>query len=465
MVNNVITFAISVLLARLLEPDDFGLIGISLIFLSFSRVFIDGGFSDSLIRKQDCTQTDYDSIFYFNLSTSFFFYVILFLLSEPIADFYKRGELVNIIRISSLGLIIGSLGAVQISILRKNIDFKKQAVLSSVGSLLNGTLALSMAFTGYKFWSLIVPGVVASSVRMMLLWRFIGWRPKRNFDISVLRKHFEFGSKIMLGSFLLSLYQNIYAGFIGKIFSISEVGFYNRADNLQKLPSQNLDTVIRHVSYPLLSSIQDEVQKLKSTYRLILKNTAFLNTLIVLHISVLAENIVIVLYGNKWVQVVPYLQLLPLIGFFLPLISINVNIYNVKGRSDLSLLSTILQLTLSIPALTVCYFWGIIPMLYAMLCFSLLHYLFLTNLTEKVIDYKMKEQLLDLRSPVLFALLPATMVYAFNKISGFTPGLELFLSLVLSVFLIILFGRILNNSEYKNFEQIIINQVKSKTNK
>ena len=271
-----LSFFIGIILARILSPEDYGLIGMTGIFLSLSRVFIDGGFSDALIRKIEPSKEDYSSVFIFNISLAIFFYIMLFSFSPVIANFFDEKRLILIIRVVGLGLIIGATSTIQVIILRKRLDFKLQAIIGFISTIISGIVSVILALSGYGVWSLILGGIVASLSSAILLWTLNKWRPQLFFSFKIIREHFTFGSKIMLGSFVNMIYDNMYYVLIGKLFKPAQLGFYTKADSYQKLPASTIDIIVRQVTYPLLSNIQNEPDRLKSTYKILIQITSFL---------------------------------------------------------------------------------------------------------------------------------------------------------------------------------------------
>ena len=226
------SFVISIVLARLLSPEDFGLVAMVSIFIALSRTLIDGGFGDSLIRKVDCKEEDYNTIFTFNVILSVVLYVLLFLSAPLIADFFNIAAIKHILRITALGMVISSFSIVQVAVLRKNLVFKKQAVISFFTTIVSGILSILLALNGFSYWSLIFPVLISSLINTFLLWYYSTWRPIFKFNLSILKEHFSFGSKIMLSSIIPTLGVNIYNTFIGKLFLPIQLGYFSRADNI-----------------------------------------------------------------------------------------------------------------------------------------------------------------------------------------------------------------------------------------
>jgi teichuronic acid exporter len=380
----IFSFVISIVLARLLSPEDFGLVAMVSIFISLSQTLIDGGFGDSLIRKVNCIEDDFNTIFTFNVILSLFIYIFLFILAPYISDFFNVVEVKQIIRIIGIGMIISSFSIVQIAVLRKNLEFKKQAFISFVTTTISGVSSIFLALNNFSYWSLIFPSIITALINTFLLWHYSSWRPVFRLNISILKEHFAFGSKIMFSSIILNLGNNTYTAFIGKLFSPIQLGYYSRADNIQKLPSSNLDNMIRHITYPLLASITNEESNLISKFKLILSYTAFVNTTIMLLLYLISGDLILMLYGSKWIYSLAYLKILCFVGILQPLTSINANLLNVKGKSDYTLYALLVNLLLTIPVIYVGYVFGLLQMTYCVLIAAIIYYLIMGSLVASV---------------------------------------------------------------------------------
>jgi O-antigen/teichoic acid export membrane protein len=311
-----------------------------------------------------------------------------------------------------------------------------------------------MAFAGFGYWALIIPSIVASVLSGFLLYVMSAWKPKLSMNLNLLKEHFYFGSKIMAGSFVYMLNQNVFNVFLGKFFSPATLGFFYRADNLQKLPSSTLDNVIRHVTYPLLASIQNEDEQLTSKYRLILKFTSFLNSIVLIGIAVNAKLIVLLLFGEKWLPSVPYLQLLCFAGVFIPLISINLNILNVKGRSDLTFLLTLTRLAFNFIAMVFGYYFGISSMIYAIVLALLIEYIIVSYINQSIVSYKLYTQLGDTSKGVINALLFGLIIFFVSEyIFVENKVLNVFIVTILNITVLILVNELFRNNEYRYIKE------------
>lgn len=330
-----VQFLFGIILARLLSPDDYGIIAMPLVFLAIAQCIIDSGFSTALIRKPELTEDDLSTAFYFNIGIGILCYAVLFFSSPLIADFYHTPILSSLLKVTALAVLFNPLCAVQQAILTRKIDFKTQAIVSLSGAVVSGIVGLYMAYNGLGVWSLVFQQVGGYVMRTILLWVLGKWKPKRLWSWESFRYLWGFGSK-MLGSGLLdTIYNNIYPIVIGKYFSAQDLGNYTRAQQFSSLPSSNVTGVLQRVTFPVLSSIQNEDERLAKNYRKILKLSAFLVFPMMLMLSAIANPLVRILLTDKWIGCVILLQIVCFQMMWYPIHAINLNLLTVKGRSDL----------------------------------------------------------------------------------------------------------------------------------
>ena len=330
-----VQFIFGIILARLLSPDDYGIIAMPLVFLMLAQCLIDSGFSTALIRKSDLTDDDLSTAFYFNIGVGVVCYLALFFTSPLIADFYNTPILADLLKVTALATLFNPLCSVQQAILTRKIDFKTQAVVSLSGAIVSGIVGLVMAYSGYGVWSLVCQQVGGYLIRTILLWVLGGWKPQHRWSWKSFHYLWGFGSK-MLGSALLdTTYNNIYPIVIGKFFSANDLGNYTRAHQFASLPSSNVTGVLQRVTFPVLSSIQNEDERLARNYRKILKLSAFLIFPIMLLLSAVADPLIRVFLTDKWEGCIILLQIICFSMMWFPIHSINLNLLSIKGRSDL----------------------------------------------------------------------------------------------------------------------------------
>lgn len=406
-----IQFIVGIILARILSPREFGFIGMITIFIAISQSFVDSGFRQALIRKQNCSQDDYSTVFYFNIIVGVFFYLLLFSIAGPISRFYHEPLLKELIRVLGLSLIINSFSIIHSVILTKRIDFKLQAKISVIASFISGAISVYLAFKGMGVWSLVALTLIKYFINSILLWFWNNWRPIWAFSKNSFDELFSFGSKLLISGLINTIYNNIYYLIIGKFYSALNLGYYTRADQFRMLPAQNLQNIIERVSYPVLSSIQNDVVQLKKAYRKIIKDTMLITFVIMIGMAAIAKPMIYVLIGSKWEPSIIYLQMLCFVSAFYPLNALNLNMLQVLGRSDLFLRLEIIKKCLAVPIIVIGVLWGIKMMIIGMMVNSLVAYYLNSYWSGRFINYPMKQQINDILPSFMLSLCMGICVY------------------------------------------------------
>lgn len=407
-----IQFIISIILARLLLPEQFGLIGMLVIFMMIAETFLNSGFGKALIQKKDVTHIDECSIFYFNILVGFLVAGLLCVAAPWIADFYNQPLLTPLTRALSLNLIINAFGLVQITLLTKHIDFKTQLKVSVIATVLSGTIGVTMAFNGFGVWSLVAYSLSSNLFRTTLLWLFTTWRPSLVFSLKALRDMFGFGSRILIAGLLTTIFDNIYLVAIGKLFSAGDLGYYTRAKRLEQAPRDNLTGVVNKVAFPIFSTIQDKPVRLKWGLRKALTTLALFNFPMMIGLAVIARPLVIVLLTDKWLPCVPYLQLLCVVGLLYPLHVVNLNLLLAKGRSDLNLRLNVVKNASKVVVLVITWRFGIEAILWGQIALSVVTYWLNAYYTKKLVGYGVAEQLRDVAPYLGGAVMMGACVHA-----------------------------------------------------
>ena len=461
-----IQFVIGIILAKILSPKEFGLIGLITVFLAISQTFIDSGFSNSLIRKLECTDVDYSTIFYFNIITSLLFYFILYFSSNIISDYFKEPILSSIIKTIGLGIIIKSLSSVHTTILISKIDFKLQTKISIVSSLISGIVGIILAYKGFGVWSLVIKLLVGNSISTILLWLTTKWTPKFIFSLQLLSEHFNFGYKLLFSSLTSTLYENIYYLIIGKYFNASQLGYYTRAEQFSNIASTNLTAVVQKVSYPVFSKLQNEPVMLKNGYKRLIKSTMFISFIVMLGIVGISNSLILFLLGTKWEQSIIYLKLICISSMFYPLHALNLNILIFRNRTDLYLKIEIIKKIISIPVIILAIYYGINAMLIGFVFLTIIGFYLNSYWSIKLIGYSAGEQILDIMPSFILALVVGVVIYFIDFFTEFSSLLTLFIQSVIGFFLIIIFStyfKIEGYFEIKNLLTEFINKKKIAT--
>lgn len=416
-----IIFIVGIILARILSPKEFGLIGMLTIFIAISQSFIESGFRQALIRKQDCTEADYSTVFYFSTAVSILFYGLLFVCANSIASFFHEPILKDLVRVLGLSLIINSLTIIQSTILTKHIDFKLQAKISVISSIISGIISIYMAYTGWGVWSLVALTLVRYSINSILLWLWNNWTPIWCFSTNSFNKLFSFGSKLLISGLIDTIYRNVYYLIIGKYFTAIELGYYTRADQFQTMPSANLQGVIGRVSYPVLSSIQGDIPRLREAYKKIIRSTMLITFVLMLGMAAVARPMILTLIGDKWEPSIIYLQMLCFVGMFYPLHALNLNMLQVQGRSDLFLRLEIIKKVLAVPVIIIGIILGIKAMILGMMVNTLIAYYLNSYWSGRFIGYSFLSQIKDILPSLLLALIMSSVVFAEGLLIPLTP--------------------------------------------
>lgn len=411
-----VQFLIMIIMARLLTPKDYGLIGMLAIFLAVAQSLIDSGFSQALIRKQDRTDVDNSTVFYFNIVVSSALYLILFIAAPFVADFYNQPELTSVMRVVCLGVILNSLAVVQRALLTVRIDFKTQAKASLSAAVISGCIGIAMAYCGFGVWSLVVQQLLNLSVNTLLLWIFSKWRPIAVFSWKSFHELFAFGSKLLASGLLDTLYRNIYPIVIGKLFSASSLGHYTRAQQFSEFPSSNITGIIQRVTYPVLCGIQDDMERLANVYRKFLKLSAFIIFPLMIGMSAVARPFIDIVLGTQWGFCGQLLQIICFAMMWYPIHAINLNLLQVKGRSDLFLRLEIIKKILGITVLCITAPFGLVVMCYGQIFNSIVALTINTYYTGKLINVGFIRQMKDLLPTILLSL---TMFGAILLVNGF----------------------------------------------
>ncbi len=431
-----VAFIVMIIMARILTPDDYGLVAMLTIFIAISQSLVDSGFSQALIRKQDRNETDNSTVFYFNIAVGLILYLILFLCAPLIAKFYKEPVLTPITRVISLSVLINSFVVVQRAILTSRIDFKTQAKASMSAAVISGIVGISMAYTRYGVWSIVWYQLTNLTVNVGLLWILSKWRPRLLYSWKSFRKLFGFGSKLAASGILDTLYNNVYLILIGKIFSAADLGYYTRASQFSQFPSSNLSGIIQRVTYPVLCTIQNDDERLRNVYRRFLRLSAFIVFPLMIGLAAVAKPLILLLLKEQWSFCVILLQIVCFSMMWYPIHAINLNLLQVKGRSDLFLKLEIIKKCIGVAILCITVPFGLIAMCIGSIFSSIICLIVNTHYTGKLIQVGFLTQMRDLLPTLIYSLTTGALVYGFvnilsglwlQLIAGMTVGILFFL--------------------------------------
>lgn len=401
--NYGIQFIVGIFMARMLSPEDYGLTALPAVFMAISGIFVSGGFGTALVRKPDLKEEDLSTAFYYSMGVGILCYVILFIASPWIADFYNAPILTSLMRVTALSFLYSPLGTVQGVLLNKRLDFKTPAKVSVVCRILSGVIGIVMAYTGYGVWALVISGLISGIVSMLITLSVVRWFPKTGWSKDSFRYLWGFGNKIM-GSWLLgTVYENIAPIIIGKYFSPAQLGIYNRAQGYAKMPSQNVTGTLQGVTFPVLSQIQDDEERLARAYRKMLRVSAFIVFPLMMMLAALARPLVLALITAKWEACIVLLQIMCLSMMWYPIHAINLNLLEVKGRSDLFFRLEVIKRSVGLLLLICTLPLGLVAFCWGGVAGSMVSLFINTYYTGKIIHVGYVRQMKDLAHILLLS--------------------------------------------------------------
>lgn len=404
-------FVIGVILARLLSPSDYGLLAMIAVFNAIAFAFLDSGFGNALIRKPNLTEDDNTTAFFFNLVAGVVLFGIIWVIAPWVSAFYDKPILTPLLRAEGSLLIVSSFKIVQNTQLTRALNFKAKMIIRVVSNILGGASGIISAYCGLGVWALVVMHVADAIISLILLWIISPWRPRGKWSKKSFNYLWGYGSKLLASGLLDTIYGNIYPIIIGKFYSAADLGQYSRAQGYAAMPSQSLTGVIQQVTFPVLSQIQDDDQRLAGSYRRMLRFTVFIVFPIMIGMAVLAHPLVIALVTDKWAQCVPYLQIICFSSMWYPVHAINLNLLQVKGRSDLFLRLEIIKKALITVVVFVCVPFGIIGICCGSVFTSLACLAINTYYTGKLINVGFVRQMMDMTPTLLASLAMGAVVY------------------------------------------------------
>ena len=429
-----IQFLVMLVMARLLTPEDYGIVGMLVVFVSLAQAFVDSGFSQALIRKKNRTDIDNSTVFYFNIVVSVFIYCILYYCAPAISDFYNMPKLTPYTRVICLSIIINSFAIVQRAIYSANIDFKTQTKASVIAVIVSGIIGIYLAYSDYGPWALVWQQISNLSINTLFLWIYSNWKPQFVYSWKSFNELFTFGSKLLLTSIFNAIYNNIYTIVIGKFFSAASLGNYSRANHFANLPSSNFTSIFQRVTFPVLCKVQDDDKRLVDIYRRMIIASTYIIFPIMIGMSGVAKPMILILIGEKWIDCVYLLQIICFGLMWYPMHAINLDILQVKGRSDLFLKVEIYKKTIAFIILAAAAPFGLIALCYSKIISSLIC-LYINNFyTNKMIGLSIWRQFADILPILILNGLMFVIVLACTTISN-----NLYFQLLLGILIGIIF--------------------------
>lgn len=451
-----VSFIVSIVLARLLTPEDYGLIGLITVFISIATIFVSSGFGNALIQKENTTQTDFSSVFYFGILMGIIMYIILFFTAPFIADFYNEPLLILVIRVLSLSLIIAGINSVQQAYVSKTMQFKRFFYSTIIGTVISAIIGIYMAYKGFGVWALIAQNLSNQIIDTCVLWFTVKWRPTFEFSFSEMKKMFDYGWKLLFSSLLDTVYNNLYSLVIGKFYSAKDLGYYNRGRNIPNMVITNINGSIQSVIFPALSNCQGDKVRLKAMVRRSIMTSTYLIMPAMIGLAAVAEPLTILLLTEKWLPSVPFMQFSCFILAFWPIHTANLQAINAVGRSDIFLKLEIIKKIIGFTIMVVSIPFGLYVMMIGN-CFSaVVSSILNASPNRKLLNYGYREQIKDILPALLLSLFMGGVVllWTFTDLSNI---LILICQVVTGVIVYFIGSKLLKLESYT----YIINMIKS----
>jgi O-antigen/teichoic acid export membrane protein len=399
----IVTFVVSIVLARILAPEDYGQIALITVFTGIMQVFVDSGLGTALIQKKDADDLDFSSVFYFNVILCLALYAVMYGAAPLIADFYDDISLTSLIRVISLTIVISGVKGIQQSYVSRNMMFKRFFYATLGGTIFSAFLGIGLAYAGLGVWAIVVQQLSNVAIDTLILWVTVRWRPQRAFSWNRLKGLLSFGWKMLLSSLLNTIYDNIRSLIIGKLYSSAELAYYNQGDKFPYVVVANINTSIDSVLLPTMATVQDNYVRVKAMTRRAIKTSTYIMAPLMMGLAFCAEPIVRLVLTDKWLPCVPFLRIFCITYMFYPIHTANLNAIKAMGRSDLFLKLEIVKKIMGLTILLVTMHWGVIVMAYSLLLSSLLSQIINSWPNWKLLNYNYLEQLKDILPSIALA--------------------------------------------------------------
>ncbi|OGO90039.1 MAG: hypothetical protein A2Y17_07365 [Clostridiales bacterium GWF2_38_85] len=448
-----ISFIIQIILARLLMPEDFGLIATASVFITIMSVFIQTGFSSAIVQKKELNEVEQSSVFYVGLVFSIILYIILFISSGFIANFYHEPRLIFIIKIQSISLVIGAIISVQTALIQREMNFKLSFIKSIISSFFQAIVGITMALNNFGVYALVYSNLIKDIVVLIIILIIIDWKPKKTFSWYSVKKLFSFSSKVLLTALMNTIRDNTRSLIIGKKYSSEMLGYYNRGYQLPSLVMSNAVGALNSILFPTLSKVQDDHENVLKMYRCILKIACFITFPLMLGLIVLAEPIIIILFTEKWAMSIPYVRLTSIQCMILPF-AMCLQVFLSIGRSDLVLKLCIYGFIISFTSLFITYNYGVYWLVVGLIIAEALYCLGEMAVLQKVMKYSILRQFFDVWKSIFSAIIMAFMVYLIT-IPQYSNLLKLVIGIPFGIIIYYVFSVLIKNESLFYIKDII----------
>ncbi len=457
-----VTFVVGIVLARLLTPEEFGLVGIVLVFVVVLSGIVDAGFSQALIRKKNTTEDDYNTLFIVNFAASIILFVLLYIVSPFIADFFSRTELTALTRVTGLVLLFQALSIAQTTILAIKIDFKTKTKASVISSVLSGIIGVAMAFWGYGVWALVGQRLSATLIYTLCMWILVSWCPRPKFNLESFHYMWGFGWKLLLSGILNNVWNQLYQVVVGKFYCPSSLGQYTRSEQFANVFSGNLTNIVLRVSYPALSQLQDDKKRMTEAYRRIIKITMFVTVNLMFCLGAISDPLIYCFIGPQWYEAASFLPLICVSLSFYPLQAINLNMIQIQGRTDIFLIIEFIKKIVAIGPLLLGVFLNIYWMLIGSIFSSFICFFINSNYSGRSLGYTSLMQLRDVAPAFIEATAIAFTIFFLNYLP-YSNWFILFLQVFVALTLFLAINELIKLPEYIEVKAMIKNFVRRKT--
>ena len=455
-----VSLIVSIVLARILSPETYGIVAIVTVFTSIMQVFIDSGMGNALIQKKNADNIDFSTVFYFNITVCLIVYTLMFIAAPYIAHFYKMPELTPVVRFLSLTLIISGVKNVQQAYVSRHMMFKKFFFSTLGGTITAAVIGIYLAYHGFGVWALVTQQLVNAAIDTLILWITVKWRPDPVFSFERLRSLFSYGWKLLVSGLLDTFYNNLRQLIIGKMYSSSDLAYYNQGKKYTQVMVTTINSSIDSVLLPAMSKVQDEISRVKSMTRRSIKTSTFLIAPIMLGIAGSSTQIVSVLLTDKWLPCVPFMIIFCIVYVFYPIHTANLNAIKAVGRSDLFLKLEIIKKIVGFALIFISMWFGVMAMAYSMLVSSVLSQIINSWPNKKLLNYSYIEQLKDIAPSVCIAAVMAVLVWGIGAILNLKPIYELVIQVLFGVALYLISSYVIKNDSLEYFYKTLISVLK-----
>lgn len=463
--TSILSFIANLVLARLLIPEDFGCIGMLSVFIAISETLIDGGFGSALIQRKNPSQTDYSTIFFWNLFVSVCLFILLQLTAPSIAHFYRIDLLEDVLRVQSVVIIINAFSAIPTNILTKRLQFKKLATFNLISTTIGVTISIVAALMGMGVWSLVIKAIVTSICLALCLWLSKIWTPTKEFSIASLKSLFNFGGMMLLSSIIQTVYDNIQSLIIGRVYSSKDLGFYTQAKKVEEMPSSTLSVVVNQVTFPVFSQISDDVNRLKDAISKNVICITYLNFPLMILLILVGKPLFLFLFTEKWAFSIPYFRVLCLYSMLITINAINTSIIKARGKSRMFFWIQLAKRLIGLTCILIGMKFGIIGMTWGIVVSAYLWWMLGAFFSGKEIGYGLLSQLRDTYQHYLLSILVGIVIYFFTSLFTLPSLLMLLVQVLLYVIVFLFLSMVFKLEGFILYKNIINNTILNKWKK